>query len=758
MRVLPILISCFLSLGLFAKENSFSSSRLKDFFDVFMCDEKAELANRGLSAPCPIAFWVSPDGSDTYPGTEVKPFRTLERARNAVRALSSSYFKYKPVYVYLKEGTYRLEQPLQLSGVDSGREGNYVIYSAAPGEYPVISGAIQVTGWVPYDVSLGIFRAYVGTHTSRQLYVNGVRATRAQTTANPAGFLPAWTDGGIKAVPTVLNPASWRDPLSWQHPESIEAVIITQWKMMRVPLQEIQSQTFPFPDPTTILITLQDPAWSNANIYLDSSTLLPGEWSFFEVTRFENALEFLTDPGEWYLDASDGWVYYMPRSGEDLTTADVEMPILETLIEGQGSLNDPLHHIRFEGITFSYATWLDPSGSNGYVSDQSGQLLQDYVHQTNIIGHDRFVEPTPGNLTFSYADNITFYGNIFQHLGAVGLHFGAGSRCNTIESNLFTDISSSAITLGAVRVSDAHPNVSNGILRNNVISNNLIRSVAKEYVDAAGIFVGFTNQTVIKNNTIVDVPWAGIAMGWGWGLLDVGSFPGLPHAYSGEWGTITSLTPNGNSEISRNKFYSFLTELWDGGAIYTTGQQGSSLSEGLIIKENVASGKRAAAGGNTYYTDGGSRYIQLKSNVSYDNTIGVTYYGPAPSILDPYFLMFPDYYLQNDLPYGSDSGGCVTYGDLSYTDNYWLENPIPTNIATYNAFYYSLLHFYPYSDFGFFDICPYSNNGVSYPVNLSYQNNHQISSKADIPTELLNNAGVQSRPPTIPASLWILPP
>lgn len=298
------------------------------------------------------------------------------------------------------------------------------------------------------------------------------------------------------------------------------------------------------------------------------------------------------------------------------------------------------------------------------MADQSGQLLVGSNHSPNFIGHDQNVVPTPGNLSFAFAKNIVFYGNIFEHLGGVGLQFGLGSRSNTIDSNLFTDISSSAIELGAATAMDSHPTNPGYILNNNLITNNLIDTVAVEYVDAAGIFVGFTQKTTIIHNTIVNVPWSGIAIGWGWGLLDVGSFPGLLHAASGEWGPIDSPTPNLGCQILQNKIVNFINVLWDGGAIYTTGQQGPSLSQGLLIEGNVAYGKRPDGGSNTFYTDGGSRYIQLQSNASYNNPIGVTFYGPEPNPNDPFLAEYPLYYLQNGAPYGSDSGGCVTYQGL----------------------------------------------------------------------------------------------
>ena len=166
-----------------------------------------------------------------------------------------------------------------------------------------------------------------------------------------------WTNGGIEFIPTSLNPPEWEYPNLWTNRQDIEAVIVTQWKMMRVPLSTITA----YSPPNNGLITLQEPAWTNANVYFDISTNEPGEWSFWQVTRFENALQFLTEPGQWYLDSAGGVLYYMPLPGEDMSTADVELPILETLIVGQGTLGAPIQNIRFEGLTFSYATWLGPA-------------------------------------------------------------------------------------------------------------------------------------------------------------------------------------------------------------------------------------------------------------------------------------------------------------------------------------------------------------------------------------------------------------
>ncbi|MCF7969466.1 MAG: hypothetical protein K9K68_09925 [Methylococcaceae bacterium] len=183
-------------------------------------------------------FWISPEGNDAAAGTAKHPFKTLLRARDAVREISLK--QHQDVVVTLRGGIYSSQPTLTLSPEDSGRNGHDIVYRAAPGEQPILSGGIQVKGWVLHDQDLGIYRAHVGPVSSRQLYVNGQRATRAQTTPYPAGFRPGffWLGFGmsdpigIQFIPTPwLNPFGWYDPATWNQtptdPRKIEAVIQT---------------------------------------------------------------------------------------------------------------------------------------------------------------------------------------------------------------------------------------------------------------------------------------------------------------------------------------------------------------------------------------------------------------------------------------------------------------------------------------------------------------------------------------------------
>ena len=50
--------------------------------------------------------------------------------------------------------------------------------------------------------------------------------------------------------------------------------------------------------------------------------------------------------------------------------------MLETLIDVEGTPGDPVSNITFQGLQFAYATWLEPNTTDGYVSDQSGNILK----------------------------------------------------------------------------------------------------------------------------------------------------------------------------------------------------------------------------------------------------------------------------------------------------------------------------------------------------------------------------------------------
>ncbi|MFO1312864.1 MAG: hypothetical protein U1F41_12460 [Burkholderiales bacterium] len=660
-----------------------SLRRLGRTFLVSLAWACAQGGTPAWGAACKAGYWVSPGGFDGGPGTAAAPFRTLGRARDAVRADAR---RAQCEIVVNIEGEQRLQETLVLDARDSGAKGAEVVYRGVPGTNASIKGSRRVANWILHDSFLGIWGAPVGPAATRQLYVDGARATRARTRPYPPEY--ARTPTGYRYVQPGGTPPAWSDP------SSVEAFTFAQWKIMSCPVAKQDGAD----------IALEPRCWKNANVF----GAPPGQaplWNFQLLSRFENAYEFLDEPGEWYLDGAGGWLYYIPRADEDMLAASAELPVLETLVDGRGTAAEPVAFIRFEGLAFEYATWLRPGGKDGYVADQSGFHLVGDDHAQNIIGHSSNVSRTPGNVRFVYAHSIVFAGNVFRHLGGVALDFDTGAQDNVVADNVFEDISSAAIQVGGVTAIDHHPPTEAELARDNLISNNLVRFTGRDYQDTAAIYVGHTTRTTVEHNDIEDVPWTGIAIGWGWGLYDPGSFPGLPNAVSGEWGMWLTPTASRGNRIVYNRIVRFLQAVWDGGAIYTQGQQGTSLEDGELIAWNVASGKRAKAGGNTFYTDGGSRYVTVYQNASFDNPMGETDFGPCGlyTSLAACWLV---------LPYGFDNGGCVPYGDILVTMNY-LVAP------------------------AFYDPC----YREGYPVRLVELGNIAITGRDGVPNWLLDGAG-----------------
>src|SRR5438552_3619230 len=136
------------------------------------------------SAGTQATYYVSPSGADANPGTITSPFKTVQHARDVVRTVNTNMTG--DIYVYLRGGNYPVTSSIDFAASDSGTNGFRVIYSAYPGETPILNGGVQVTGWTQHSGS--IWKAPLNRATKlRALYVNGKRAFMASKTMNSAG-------------------------------------------------------------------------------------------------------------------------------------------------------------------------------------------------------------------------------------------------------------------------------------------------------------------------------------------------------------------------------------------------------------------------------------------------------------------------------------------------------------------------------------------------------------------------------------------
>jgi len=568
------------------------------------------LPANGATTAAERTFYVAPNSDDRNPGTEAKPFGTITRARDAVRTINKKMTG--DIVVVLRGGTYAVDEAIVLDHRDSGMNGHAVVYRNHPGEVPVISGGKEIRGWQPHRG--GRWKAHTIIENFHQLYVNGARATRAQGKAFPKTKLHG--DDGYMI--------SDCDIADWGNPGDIEFCYYVAWTHSRCKVKDITKSG------ADAVVTMLQPHFSFARSKEGVRVNLP--------SYIENALELLDEPAEWYLDRPTHTVYYLPSSGENMKTAEVIAPVVERLVELRGTLHKQVHDIRFEGITFAHGSWLRPS-EIGHADVQANFLL-DPAHLMKRDGflttvHNEHLK-SPSNIVCHAAKSIRFERCTFTKLGSGAIDLEYGSHGNVISGCEFYNISGTAIQVGDVLRSDHHPDDERAIVKDNMIVNNYIHDACLDYQGGVGIFVGYTDGTVIAHNEICNLPYTGISVGWGWGEQDAGG--GAPHYYQPF--CYKTPTPARNNRIEFNHIHNVMQVLNDGGGIYTLSNQ-----PGTVIRGNHVHDNRGWPGG--IYLDEGSGFIEVTGNCVYNVRTPMNFNNRAQNriatckVLDNFFNVKP---------------------------------------------------------------------------------------------------------------------
>jgi hypothetical protein len=515
----------------------------------------AGTAGAGASEGCTL--YAAPNGSGGE-CTAQSPC-SLFGARDKVRTLNANMTA--DIEVCLEGGTYELDETFALSESDSvhdsGTNGFDVVYRARHAEQrPLLSGGRAITGFQLHDAGKNIWRAPTAGLSARQLFVNDVRAIRARSKTD---YGMVKNDHGFTANTSELA--------GFKQKTRIELSGELDWRHYRCPVESIDGTN----------VRLQDPCWSL------SQDIKSGWWNFKKVSWVENAYELLDDDGEFYFDEQAELLFYRPRQGEDMATARVIVPVLETLLHARGTLVKPLRNIVFRGIAFAHATWNGSNGSLGYTSRQSG-----FLHRKLGQYYDSGFYVMPSNLVFEVVENMRFEDNVVRNLGGSGLDIFRASRNNALIGNRFQDISGRAITLGHIDDVDA-PDTE--VIKGNVIRNNAVFDTGVEYRDCAIIFIGYTEDTLVEHNWLRNGPYTGISLGWGWD-----SHPD---------------SSAGNNIIRWNRIEDFMRFTFDGSGVYALGvQRGSSVDHNYIY--------RGLPRGEGIFPDVGASYMFWEWNVIED--------------------------------------------------------------------------------------------------------------------------------------------
>ena len=529
-------------------------------------------------------IYVSLQGNDKNPGTKEAPFNTLNRAIKQAREWRrlNRLEVAGGIYISLEEGVYAQRNSLFLRSEDSGTPDSPTVICAVDGAHPVISGGVAVTGWkrgcnhpaIPEKLKQKIWSAeapLIGNRRveTRQMWVNGHKVQRAAQ----------FPDGGMERMidfnpeeQTITIPVSQSvNPKRLQNAGQLEMIVHQRWAIAILRVKSIDAKD------GQAVVRFHEPESHLEFAHPWPQPVIGGEKgnSSFCLT---NALELLDQPGEWFQEYPSGTIYYYPQAGENMETAEVIIPALETLVTIDGTLSRPVKHIQFNGITFAHTSWMRPS-FQGHVTLQGGfPLLDAYklqepgLPEKAELENQAWITRPETAICVRGAEHIDFKHCTFRHLSSTGLDYEWAVTASSVEDCQFTDIGGTALLVGAFPDGGFETHVPfipvdvRELCSHITIRNNFISNVTNEDWGCVGIGAGYVRNMDISHNEVCHLNYSGICVGWGWTSLESGMC---------------------NNRIEANYVHHFARRLYDAGGLYTLSNQPGSVMRNNRIEHLI---------------------------------------------------------------------------------------------------------------------------------------------------------------------------
>ena len=520
-----------------------------------------------------VNFYVSPKGNDTNTGSVERPFATLSRARDMVRQMKQSNSFVKDFHIILRGGTYTLDSALVFIPDDSAPTSGKICYEAYPGEVPVISAGIQITGWKEEN---GMWVANVpkAGWNFEQLFVNGKRAVRARTPdtgysyVDMAGTFRNGEDISRKSFYVLNN--SDAEGLEDIKSEDLNNVVVTllydNWLSGRYRLKEN------IPQEKLLILT-----GNTARGFSENSAIKRGVRYYIEGFR-----KALNARGEWFLDRSSGKVYYIPLRGEKPANAEAYASNADRFMvfKGEPVNGRYITGIDFKNLVFRYAATNTPPAGNIMTQSASG---------------------IPANILLDGVNSVNFEGCEISHIGGYAIQYRDGCTDSKVQKCLIYDLGGGGIYLSDGKYNGRLPQEA---MRTShiIIDNNIIYSGGRVWRDASAVLSTQCSDITITHNEIADFYYIAVSVGWTWNY----DAPSLAQRNKTEYNHIHHI---GQRVLS------------DHGGIYTLGEASGSVIVGNKIHDISA----YCYGGWGIYNDQASNGIIIENNLVY-NAEGAGYF------------------------------------------------------------------------------------------------------------------------------------
>ncbi|MEZ5040208.1 MAG: PDZ domain-containing protein [Saprospiraceae bacterium] len=435
-------------------------------------------------------LYLSPNGNDQNPGTIDAPLHSLKKAMELVKAAKQERPE-SAMVILLREGTYYLQETIEITSLHSGTAKAPLQIKAFPGEKVILSGAKALKlDWEQMEG--GIYKASLtGSAAFDQLYINGQRQIRARYPNYDPDIL---VYNGYAA--DAISPERIQ---TWRHPATgvLHAMHRAEWGGYHYQIMGVDE---------------------NGEAILEGGFQNNRQMGMHKAYRMvENIREELDAPKEWFFDQTENTLYYFPETGFDLTNALVEVAILDQLFTLKGTAQNPVHDVVIDGFTFQHTR-------STYMQTKEPLLRSDWtICRAGAI----FLEGT---------ENIQLVNNHFHELGGNGLFVSNYNRGTDIATNHFEHIGASAICFvgnpEAVRSPsfeyhqwvdyeklDRIPGPkTNDYPAEARVYDNLIHDIGTIEKQVAGVQISMASDITLSHNTIYNLPRAGINISEGtWG-------------------------------------------------------------------------------------------------------------------------------------------------------------------------------------------------------------------------------------------------
>lgn len=473
-------------------------------------------------------LYVATNGNDVWSGRLAVanadksdgPLATVQAARDKLRAGRKAGGPVLARVVQVQGGTYELAQAVDFSAEDSGSAAAPVVYRAAPGATVRLTGGRTVSGW--HAVTDPAVLTRLPSESRGQVQVADLRAqgltdfgqlsVRGFGAGNPVAeaelfqddepmTLARWPNEGFRKV------VSARDPLTivtdaervkrWTQEEApwVLAYWHHDWAELYEPLQGVQ------PASNALLrVASIKPAFG--------ITAKAARWYAF------NLLSEIDRPGEYYLDRTNGLLYFLPPHPGGRAV----LSMAESLIRAEN-----LAHVTFQGFVLEACRGTAISLKGGAQCAVVGCTIRNTGHNgvivTGGVGHTVYgcdVSQTgTGGIAMSGGDRRTLTAaghnvenNHVHHFGRRARTYQPGIRVdgvgNRIAHNLIHDGPHMALAAGG---------------NDHVVEFNEIHNVVEESGDAGAYYVG--RDWTQRGNVLRYNYWHQIAGGTGYGGMTI---------------------------------------------------------------------------------------------------------------------------------------------------------------------------------------------------------------------------------------------